>query len=536
MFRAFTIAFALRMTYRINTGIYRIREVKFLRFLFRPVLYKSDFLKSLATAFAVLREIGGFLLGKALYFTILGLLGWFLSKAVPGEEGQCFIYAAMVMTLIGGLLNSDVIDTDMDTYYAVSLMRMDARKYTLSQYLYDLLRQVLGFLIGGGIVCLVRGLPLWVWAAATVFAFTVRLVFGALSVIRVDRRHWELKTDKVQLALLAVAVMLFAALVLPPILKVAAEWDIPLFLPPKWLLIAVCAGMCVPAVPAALYLFRFDRYGELCRKLLFFTMSNLDTAKGATAAASHSLITGTAEGAKSDKAGFDYLDELFVKRHRKLLWHRTKVICIVAGAVIIALCGALVLFPQIREGAAKAITGKFQAIFFVMYLINRGPSYTQALFANCDSSMLNYSFYREPASILKMFWLRLRDISLVNLPPALLIGCGLAAALLLTGQGSGRNCLLILISTVACMLFFTIHYLAIYYLLQPFTKEVAIKSVPYMVMNLLVYIVSYGLVQIDNIPFLPFAAGSILFSLAYGAIACLLAYKLAPKTFRIRKD
>ena len=49
-------------------------------------------------------------------------------------------------------------------------------------------------------------------------------------------------------------------------------------------------------------------------------------------------------------------------------------------------------------------------------------------------------------------------------------------------------------------------------------------------------IVFNDMVQIDNIPFLPFAAGSILFSLAYGAIACLLAYKLAPKTFRIRKD
>lgn len=50
------------------------------------------------------------------------------------------------------------------------------------------------------------------------------------------------------------------------------------------------------------------------------------------------------------------------------------------------------------------------AFLFIMYAINRGTTYTRALFMNCDHSMLTYSFYRKPSFILHLFWIRLREI------------------------------------------------------------------------------------------------------------------------------
>ena len=70
---------------------------------------------------------------------------------------------------------------------------------------------------------------------------------------------------------------------------------------------------------------------------------------------------------------------------------------------------------------------------FIMYAINRGTGFTQALFMNCDHSLLTYSFYKRPAFVLRLFSIRLREIIKVNLLPAAVIGGGLALLLLVTG-------------------------------------------------------------------------------------------------------
>lgn len=59
-------------------------------------------------------------------------------------------------------------------------------------------------------------------------------------------------------------------------------------------------------------------------------------------------------------------------------------------------------------------------------LLNRGTDFTQALFVNCDSSLLTYSFYKRPKFILRLFQIRLREIVKINLLPAAVIGGGLA--------------------------------------------------------------------------------------------------------------
>lgn len=69
-----------------------------------------------------------------------------------------------------------------------------------------------------------------------------------------------------------------------------------------------------------------------------------------------------------------------------------------------------------------------------MYMCNRGSIYTQVLFMNCDHSMLTYPFYKKPAFILKLFQIRLRELIKMNLPPAMVIGGGLALLLYVTGE------------------------------------------------------------------------------------------------------
>ena len=91
---------------------------------------------------------------------------------------------------------------------------------------------------------------------------------------------------------------------------------------------------------------------------------------------------------------------------------------------------------------------------FIMYAINRGTNFTQALFMNCDHSLLTYSFYKQPSFILRLFQIRLREIMKINAVPALVIGIGLALILFATGGTDNPLNYVVLVVSILCMSLF----------------------------------------------------------------------------------
>ena len=169
-----------------------------------------------------------------------------------------------------------------------------------------------------------------------------------------------------------------------------------------------------------------------------------------------------------------------------------------------------------------------------MYLINRGTGFTQALFMNCDHSLLTYPFYKKPQQVLRLFRIRLREIMKINLLPASVIGAGLAVLLYLSGGTDNPLNYAVLIISILCMsMFFSVHYLTIYYLLQPYNAGTELKSGTYRLVLSVTYFVCFFLMQ-QRIPILLFGALSILFCAVYCVVACILVYRFAPRTFRIR--
>ena len=56
------------------------------------------------------------------------------------------------LTIAGAISNNTMFDPTKDKYYAMILMRMDARKYTLTNYLYNMFKILLG--MGISLICL----------------------------------------------------------------------------------------------------------------------------------------------------------------------------------------------------------------------------------------------------------------------------------------------------------------------------------------------------------------------------------------------
>ena len=171
---------------------------------------------------------------------------------------------------------------------------------------------------------------------------------------------------------------------------------------------------------------------------------------------------------------------------------------------------------------------------FIMYAVNRGTGFTKALFMNCDHSLLTYSFYKQPRFILKLFRIRLREIMKINALPAVVVGAGLCAVLYASGGTENPLNYVVLFVSILCMsLFFSIHYLTIYYLLQPYNAGTEMKSGMYQVILSVTYLVCFFLMQV-RLPILVFGIACIVFCVVYSAVACILVYRFAPKTFRLR--
>lgn len=122
----------------------------------------------------------------------------------------------------------------------------------------------------------------------------------------------------------------------------------------------------------------------------------------------------------------------------------------------------------------------------------------------------------------------------INLMPALVIALGLPLLLYLSGGASNPlNYILLPVSILFMSAFFALHYLVMYYLLQPYDIHMTSKSHSYSIAGIITYVFCYLFIQIKMSTFI-FSMCVIIFTIVYALLARILVYKYAPKTFRLK--
>ncbi len=176
----------------------------------------------------------------------------------------------------------------------------------------------------------------------------------------------------------------------------------------------------------------------------------------------------------------------------------------------------ILFFPQIKQPINEGTLRILPIFAFVLYWINGVTEFTQALFVNCDHSLLTYSFYKQPESILKLFTIRLREIIKVNLVPAGIIAVGMAWILFASGGTDNSLNYVVIFSSIICMsIFFSVHYL-----LQPYNAGTELKNPAYQVVAGLTYFVCYMLMQAE-LSTMVFGVVAIVFCVLYCVVACV---------------
>lgn len=525
MFKAFRISYSLRNTYRVNSIIYSFKQLPLIKKLLPSTLYQVSGFKILANIVSAIWEIISTFLGKYLYLFLM--VSWVCALYEKTADAQAFLHIFFILSIIGAYMNSYMFNPTKDKYYAMMLMRMDAKVYTLSNYIYALVKVLVGFLpftIGIG---LMRHIPLWLCILFPFFIVGAKMLSAWLFLERyIQTGECTNEAMPPKIIWPITAVLLMAAYGLP-FLGITIPFPVLILL----MLLTICVG-----VYAAVQIAKFNAYREMYQILLANMNHGMDYAKktkNATVEQSRKIIS-QETNIKSGKKGFEYLNELFVKRHRRILWRPAKRVAAIAFVLVMGLLFVFQLDVKVMTVTNEVLMQYLPYFVFVMYLINRGTSFTQALFMNCDHSMLTYSFYKKPRFILQLFQIRLREIIKVNLLPAAIIGMGLPILLYCSGGTEHPlNYIVLLVSILSLSVFFSVHYLTCYYLLQPYNVNTEIKSGTYRVVIWITYIVCFAFMHLQ-MNTLTFGILVTCFCILYCFIACVLVYKLASKTFQLR--
>ena len=523
MNKALRISFELRNTYRVNAILYSLRQIPIIKRCLPEGLYQVRALKIFANILSALGEVFSMFVWKILYFALMvsGVSTWYDAA----DETQLFLHLLVFLTILGGFLNGNIFMPSYDKYYAMILLRMDAKRYTLVNYAYMLAKFVIGYIPVAVWFGRRAGLPLWQCLLLVFFALGTKLTVMQHGLRQYRKRGTALDSKKDGYVGMAEIAALAAAAYGLPALGI---------LLPKSLSLAICSVLTVTGLFSAWKIGKFDSYYEMYREILFDFLNQTAAASTMTRDQTRKTISADPQ-ITSSRSGFEYLNELFIRRHRRILWKTSVRITLVCACIVAGLLGMTAIRPEAGRNLNRMILVMLPYFVFIMYAINRGTNFTRALFMNCDHSLLTYPFYKQPKQILRLFQIRLRELVKINLLPAFVIGAGLCLLLFATGGAVRITDYVVLLVSVICMsIFFSVHYLTIYYLLQPYNAGTQMKSGTYQIVSSATYFLCFLVMQL-RIPIGIFGLLTIVFCTAYCIVACFLVYKLAPQTFRLRK-
>ena len=510
-------SFKFNNAYNKNAFIYRLRQLPLIGQKVPIDLYNDYLLDALINLIVGIYSIVKPFLGKLIYLLLF--------IALPMEyykNPNTFIHIFVFLTLIGGVFNTYLFNPAKDKYYSIVLMRMNAKKYAVSNLISFLITTCISFYPAIIFFGLMYKVNIFLLILLPLFVVCVKLLGNYILLKYYEIRKKVLSENNFYF----IGTVSVIGLVLAYLLPYLGYSITPL------LFIIIFILFLILGIISLRYILKNNNYNQIYKKMLNLNSVIFNTKN----ASKDNLKKQYSKEIKnvnvtSNKKGYEYFNDLFIKRHGNLLTKSAMKFAFIIGIILIILMvGALIDKSSYKEINAIPLKSLPYFVF-----INRGSVITQAMFINCDNAMLAYRFYRSHKVVLNLFKTRLKTLIKINMIPALVVAIGLPLLLLVTGGTSNNlDYLLIFVSIMSLSIFFSVHHLVVYYLLQPYDINMKAKSGTYGIVNGITYFICYMCIEIE-IPTIIFAPLVTLFAIIYILISLLLIYKYAPITFKLKQ-
>nr|WP_300001619.1 hypothetical protein [Tissierella sp.] len=536
MFRAILTIININTSKKINGFLYFLKNIPLVKRLFKNVNYSFIGFKKFLSITGVLSSMiwGPILFGVFFYAAIYfpSSIDW-----VKGDRLNSVMFFIFMFFFLFKFTGSELMDPDEETFIVVKQLKMNPRVYSISQTIWKRTRELFSRSI---VLALIFSLLLkkeWISGVQIALAITMfSIIMEAAHLYLYKKTGFSInRLNKTRVAVILLGgALTYALVILTEIPRILNLFSIlsNLF---------VTIGFIILGIVAFIYLYKYDRYWDIINEA-----NKLETfmeIKEAVKDIDFQQVRlqekdfddkDLKENEHSSKEGYDYLNYIFFKRHKRVVYKPMLIKSALIAAIFIIL---FIVDKFFISGVGKDITQEFiegyTVLIFIMYALSNSTSIIKSLFHNCDRSLLRYGFYKEGDALLKMFFLRLRQILLSNIIPAIVLCIGLVAMVYIYLPGRMIQTLPMVVSTLLLSVTFSVHYMFIYYLLQPFSTDLQIKSPLYNAISFGVYGICYGFIGlgVSAMKVLPYIAG---FAVVYISLAIVLVYKKAPKTFRVK--
>src|SRR5574344_1069528 len=316
MLKAFILSFKLNNTYSVNSIIKLLKQTSIVDNILPNDLYKNKGLKTFANVISLVVGFIKIFLGKFIYL----LLIIYLSKMYTNSS-LAFLNILFFLSIVGGLINTSLFIPTVSSYYAVILMRFDAKKYALCNYYYLLIKTIIGFLPFTIMYSLMFNLNIMV---GILLPFVIAAIKNIICVICLYQRYTTTSAAKSY-----------------PYDTIIIGINQDIFYVLSLILIPV--GIYA-LVRIAVYPYYHREYKIILNKRNVF---NSQDNKAMITQNYNNIIEGVE--VTSDKKGYAGFTELFTKRHRKLLTKACRNITITTIILFIIVVIALYIYYSYNE-------------------------------------------------------------------------------------------------------------------------------------------------------------------------------------------
>ena len=502
--------------------------------------YSSKGVKVFVKIINFIKSFFNLFVGKLIYlFAIIGISGVTYNAIISEKINKSQITGKIFLMLIfmavaGGFLNNQITAVMSETYSSIMILRMDAKKYALSNYIVFLIRHFIGSVIASVVVYFFVGYyPAYMILFYPLYTIMIKVICAFFSLKiqgeNIDRDNLLGFSNSITLGVTTVSVVAaFAGFI---------------FLNPPAIILVIATVVALPfMIIAWKKLFEFNDYKYLYKKLLFDSeYSGEKNVANKTEIQNYSKMLDTniafetkSGAATSNKKGYEYFNDIFIKRHRSIYFKHCLICSLILFVTFAALSvgGVIVQNDRFFRLMRKLVEEHVCGFLFVLYFVNRGEAYTKAYFYNCDCSMLTYNFYRKKETVIGLFMIRLKSIILYNMIPTIIVAVGVD---ILYFIASGQKTLFYIITPISILamgIFFSVHYLFLYYYLQPYNDKLENKSVTYGLCTSLTYMACYVIYdkKISSLLFCPIMIG---LTILYVVMAYFVINSFGYKKFKL---
>lgn len=530
MLKALHIINRVKISSRLNSLLYFIKKLPILKRKLRTTNYSFLKLKGAIGIISIPYNIvSTFLKGFLVFFTTMYLPSNFLAKEKAAIALPTLIF---FFYFVLRLVSSYMLEFDLNKFIMVKQMRMNAREYSLAtifpEEILKLITKVIIF-----ILFLEFGTFKMYGITLAISIFSFAMFTEAIHLYLFDKFDFTIYKHNVLLVILYLMIV-FVGYILA--FGSSIEIFFMILTSPVFFIVTIILGIW-----GSIYILKYKDYYRVINKTN--NIEFLDNQKELTKDIYFNEVKikekdFSDEDLRIDKftkkEGYSYLNAIFFDRHKKMVYKPMMIKSIfIAVLFIIAALVTELLHKEVGPIIGRFSYESFNMFVFLMYVLCNSQRLIKSMFYNCDLSLLRYGFYRRGDALLRMFFLRLLRIIYSNLVPTTVLVLGLGYNILKYTEMGFSDLIPIVLLLYALAMFFSVHYIFMYYIFQPFTSSLEVKSPFYSFINFLVYFISYMLIQVPapSIVFLPMVIG---FLLVYTAIAVILVYKKAPRTFRIK--